>query len=60
MKVKDIENFDSLLEDAENNSITEWEMEFVTDVQGKYFQYGENTRISELQLTVLERIASQV
>lgn len=58
MKAIDIPEFDDLLAQALSNASSEWEIGFVTDVESRYLQYGDNTFISERQEEVLRRIAN--
>jgi hypothetical protein len=58
MKTGEINNFESLLEDAESNAKTAWEIDFVSDIIERYDEYEDNTFLSDNQLAVLERIAN--
>lgn len=57
MNVYEIDDFDQILEEAEDQAKTEWEIKFVSDIRDKLDEYGEETLISERQLEVLTRIA---
>jgi hypothetical protein len=57
MQAKEIEDFEELLEAAELNAISDWDMEFAADMRSRYFKYKEETYVSENQLQHLERIA---
>ncbi len=57
MRARDIEDFDQLLEDAESQARTDWEMAFVSDIQAKYDYYEDDLFVSEKQLDTLMRIA---
>ncbi len=59
MKAEDIEDFEDLLEDAENNAISDWDMRFVADIKEKYDDQGGDAVISMRQLEQLERIVNQ-
>lgn len=59
MKSKDIPNFEPLLETAEDNAVTDWDMNFVQDMMDRYKKYGDETYVSESQLEQLERIAGE-
>ena len=57
MKVKDIENFDELLDDAEANAKAKWDMDFLGEIRDKYDEFEEEMYISASQLEQIERIA---
>lgn len=57
MREGDIEDFKSLLHDAELNAETDWEMSFVSDTQVRYSEWGEAAFVSHNQYEVLTRIA---
>jgi hypothetical protein len=57
MKAYEIDNFDELLDDAESQASTDWEMDFVNDMRDKYDQYSDEMFVSEAQLEKLEKIA---
>ena len=50
-------DFAQLLADASLNAGTDWEMGFVSDLEGKYRSFKENMHISERQVEILEKIA---
>lgn len=54
----DVAEFDKLLEAAEQEAITDWQMDFVSDIQDKYKKYGRKMYLSDNQLSRLEKIAS--
>lgn len=58
MQVADIEDFDEILEQAEANADSDWEIEFTTDMRSRYNQYGDRCFVSEKQIEHLERIAN--
>lgn len=60
-KVQDIYSeieFSDLLDEAENNAANAWEENFVSDLRGKFNEYGIRMFLSESQQEHLERIAS--
>lgn len=60
-RVKDlypkITDFDRLLEDAALNASTEWEMEFVDNMTGKYDTFGGEMFLTEAQHDKLRQVA---
>jgi hypothetical protein len=59
MKAGEIDDFEYLLGAAESQAETDWEMHFVSDMQEKYEQYGDNCFVSEKHLETLEIIAGE-
>jgi hypothetical protein len=59
MKASEIDDFDNLLDDAEGNANSDWEMEFTSNIREKYDQYKGDMFVSEKQLEHLERIAER-
>lgn len=57
MKAQDYDNFEDLIDAAEDGASTDWEMEFIDGVKEKYEQYGGNMFVSDKQLEVLEKLA---
>jgi len=57
MQAHEIDNFETLLEEAERGAVTEWEMGFVADMIDKYGEYDEATYVSDKQLEILQRLA---
>ena len=57
MIADEIDEFEELLEDAEDQASSDWEMSFLDDIRGKYDQYHGNTYVSEAQLRKLRQIA---
>jgi hypothetical protein len=57
MQAQDIDDFYTLLCDAEDMATTDWEMDFVSDMKEKYEQYGGQMYVTEKQVVALERIA---
>jgi hypothetical protein len=53
----DIDEFETLLSDAEAGADSDWETDFVDDVRNRYDEHGERMYLSERQLEILERIA---
>jgi hypothetical protein len=51
------ESLREMLDDAELNASTDWEMEFVDGIKLRYQRYGETTILSDKQLETLRRIA---
>ena len=62
-KVRDlypsIEEFETLLSDADDNIQTDWEINFVEDMFDRYKKYGREMYLSESQKEQLERIAEK-
>ena len=52
-----IPDFEDILEQAECNASTDWEMSFVSDMKYRYSQYGSVTYVSDRQFDQLKRIA---
>jgi hypothetical protein len=59
MKAKEIDDFDDILDQAEANANSDWEMNFTADMREKYEDYGGEMFVSEKQLEHLERIAER-
>ena len=60
-KVQDLydeEEFQSLLDYAEANASNDFEINFVSDMQDRWEQYGKRMYLSDKQHEILERIAS--
>jgi len=55
----EVSEFEALLADAEANAVTDWEMEFVSDINDKFEKYGDKMYISTEQIETLERISKQ-
>jgi len=53
----EIPSFSELLDAADSNASTDWEMGFISDMKDRYSQYGSDTYVSDKQLEQLERIA---
>lgn len=50
-------DFTELLDDAESNATTGWEMDLVADLKAKYDKYGDKMFISQKQIDALNRVA---
>lgn len=50
------DDFDDVLEQAECNAKTDWEMEFVENLKAKYRDYGKLMFLSDKQKEILDRI----
>lgn len=50
--------FETLLDDARMNAATDWDEQFVADLQAKFDQYGDRAFLSDNQRAQLERIAN--
>ena len=61
MTVEDIglEAFEQVLWLAEDSATTNFEMDFVSDMQERYDKWGTQMFVSERQWALLERIADQ-
>ncbi len=55
----DITDFEDLLEAAETEARTDWEMQFTSDLRVKYSQFEERMYLSESQLEQLKKIAKE-
>ena len=55
----DSADFEQLLSDAESQASTEWEQEFVGDLNAKYEKYGDGMYLTEKQREHLERIVEK-
>lgn len=53
----DTEEFEDLLDSADSNASTDWEMQFVYDIKARYKVYKDKTFLSEKQKETLEKIA---
>lgn len=51
--------FEDLLDAAESEASTGWEMDFVSDMRDRFEEYQERMYLSERQIEILERIAKQ-
>ena len=49
--------FDDMIEQAEMNASTGWEVDFVSDMRERFDQYALESFLSEPQLTILQKIA---
>ena len=56
---EDISDFEELLSDASASASTQWEMDFVEELEERYEIYGVDMFLSDKQSDVLERIANQ-
>ena len=52
-----VSDFEDLLSLAESQAKTDWEMEFVSDLNDKYEKYGDGMFLSQKQRETLEKIA---
>lgn len=52
-----VEEFEEVLDDAERNAETSWEMQFVVSTQERYEQWGIEMFLSEKQNDALRKIA---
>lgn len=50
--------FEELLEDAEANADSGWDVDFVEDMQERFEQYGHDMFLSNAQCEQIERIAN--
>jgi hypothetical protein len=57
MKACDVDDFETLLSDATDQASSDWEMDFVSDIQEKFDAYGGDMYVSEKQVAALEKIA---
>ena len=57
MKANEIDDFEDLLDQAEGNANSDWEMEFTSNIREKFDQYKGEMFVSEKQLEHLEKIA---
>ncbi len=57
MTVSEIEDFEDLLDAAESNAVSGWDMDFTADLRNRHDQYGDRMYITDRQLEQLERIA---
>lgn len=61
MKARDFfeteEEFSKLLDEAEENAVSDWEMRFVDDISLRVGEHGFDTYISERQVEQLKKIA---
>lgn len=53
----DIDEFAELLEDAEAQASTEWEIDFVSDISERFDEYEDRMYLSDKQRSTLARIA---
>lgn len=59
MKAEDIDDYEDLLDDAEDHAESVWENDFVADMRDRYEQYGDSTFVSYEQLDKLREIAEK-
>lgn len=52
----DTEDFQRLLSDASSQARSEWDQQFVSDLNQRFEQYGAGMFVSARQIEVLERI----
>lgn len=52
----DVSDFEQLLKDAESQARSEWEQEFVGDINERYERYGAGMFVTDKQIEILERI----
>lgn len=57
MKVKEIDDFDELLEDAEFNAKTDFEIEFIELLKDRYDKYEDECFLTDKQLFILQNMA---
>ena len=50
--------FEELLAEADEQAVTTWQEDFVSDMKDRYEQYGTEMYLSDPQKDVLERIAN--
>lgn len=55
----DVTDFEQLLSDAESQAASEWEQEFVGDINAKYEKYGAGMYLTEKQREKLEAIVEK-
>lgn len=53
----DWKEFEEILNDAESNASTEWQIEFVSDIKEKFTRYRERMFLSQKQIEALSNIA---
>jgi hypothetical protein len=58
-RANEIPDFSEILDDAERLATTGWDINFVSDMQDRYFAYEGDMYISDLQLKQLLRIAGR-
>lgn len=55
------EELGDILSDAVgNNALNEWERQFVSDLNTKYEEYGQDTRVSAKMWDILRRIKAKL
>ena len=54
------EDFDALLQQAQDMADTDWEIEFVESLQARWTRYGMKTFLSDAQVESLERIVGEL
>ena len=57
--IMDDNDFENLLNEAQENASTGWEENFVSDLQEKYDDFGSSMFLSDLQHERLQRIANK-
>lgn len=59
-KVSELDvEFSTLLDDASFGAVTEWEIDFCSDMQERWMQYEDDMFVSEKQLEVLKRLSER-
>jgi hypothetical protein len=48
------------VEAAQMGRLTKWEEQFIEDIDGRLAEYGKNTRLSEKQWEVIDRLEKKV
>lgn len=54
-----VEQFTTLLAQAEDNADTDWEIQLTKDIRDQFRRYGAHTYLSDAQLDSLRKIAHQ-
>lgn len=57
MLVNEIDNFETMLAQAEKQANSTWDLQFIDSLHERYDRFGEKTFITEKQLEQLERIS---
>jgi len=59
MRAKDIDDFDVLIEDADEKADTDFEFEFINNLRDRYDEYEGECIVSEKQLFILQNMANK-
>ena len=59
MQAKDVEFFEELIEQAQLNAKSGFEMDYMEDIRDKFVMFGLSMYVTEKQISLIERIANK-